>query len=497
MKTVLGIDLGTQSLKVVFYEYETQELVAIASSPLELDRDDQGKAEQRASWWRRALKNSLGQVPSSIRDSVQAIGVSGQQHGFVALDENGEVLIPVKLWCDTSTQAEVDDITAAAGGRDNCIAVSGNPVLTGYTAPKIRWFKRNHPKRYAAMSHILLPHDYLNFLLTGELCMEFGDASGTGLLDVRSRKWSTEMLQAVDDSRDLSSCLPPLVAADEFIGETTSEFSAEYGLPAGVPVAAGGGDNMMGAVGTGNVTEGKLTMSLGSSGTLYAFSNSPVVDPEGNIAAFCSSTGGWLPLLCTMNCTIATELMRNSFGVGVDQFDANIENIEPGCGGLLTLPFFNGERTPNLPNARGCLLGMGPHNSDTGHILRATVEGATYALKFGIDALNGLGMQFTEIVLTGGGANSRVWRQVVADVCQLPVTVLQQEEGASFGAALQSLWVLKRQSDESILIGDITTAHLGRNASLCTEPDPDNVDIYVDGYQAYCRAVDQITPLYI
>lgn len=496
MKTVLGIDLGTQSLKVVFYEYESREIVAIASSPLELDRDDKGKAEQRASWWRRALQDSLNQVPVSIRESVQAIGVSGQQHGFVPVAADGEVLAAVKLWCDTSTQPEVDEITAAVGGRERCIAVSGNPVLTGYTAPKIRWLRRNHPKRYAAMSHIMLPHDYLNFLLTGKRCMEFGDASGTGLLDVRSRTWSGEMLQAVDESRDLTGCLPALVASNEFIGETTSNFADEYGLPVGVPVAAGGGDNMMGAVGTGNVSEGKLTMSLGSSGTLYAYSNSPVIDPEGNIAAFCSSTGGWLPLLCTMNCTIATELMRGAFSVGVDEFDAHIENIEPGCGGLLTLPFFNGERTPNLPNARGCLIGMGPQNSDTGHILRSTVEGVTYALKFGIDALHGLGLQANEIVLTGGGANSRVWRQVVADICQLPITVLQQEEGASFGAALQALWVLQRQTDAACSIADITTAHLGRNEALCTNPDTVAVDIYAEGYQSYRRAVDQITPLY-
>jgi xylulokinase len=497
MKTVLGIDLGTQSLKVVFYEFETREIVAIASSPLELDRDDQGKAEQRASWWRRALVDSLGQVPSSIRDSVRAIGVSGQQHGFVAVDAKGEVLAPVKLWCDTSTQAEVDDITAAVGGREQCIAVSGNPVLTGYTAPKIRWLKRNHPKRYATMSHILLPHDFLNFLMTGVRCMEFGDASGTGLLDVRSRTWSAEMLRAVDESRDLLACLPPLVAADEFVGATTSEFAAEYGLPAGVPVAVGGGDNMMGAIGTGNVSAGKLTMSLGSSGTLYAYSDTPIVDPDGNIAAFCSSTGGWLPLLCTMNCTIATELMRNSFGVSVDKFDATIMNVEPGCGGLLMLPFFNGERTPNLPNGRACLLGLRPQNSGTEHMLRATVEGATYALKFGIDALQDLGMQANEVVLTGGGANSRVWRQIVADICQLPVTLLQQEEGASFGAALQALWVLQRQGGDSISIEDITTVHLSRNESLCTCPDQGNVDVYEDGYRAYRRAVDQVTPLYL
>ena len=199
MKTVLGIDLGTQSLKLVYYDYETQAFAAVASSPLEITRKKDGSAEQTAEWWLAALRDCLGKVPVPIRQSVQAIGVSGQQHGFVAMDAGGDVLGPVKLWCDTSTLAEVDEITRACDGRDRVIALTGNPILTGYTAPKIRWLKNNVPHQYAKLAHILLPHDYLNFVLTGRLAMEYGDASGTGLLDVRSRRWSRELLHALDD----------------------------------------------------------------------------------------------------------------------------------------------------------------------------------------------------------------------------------------------------------------------------------------------------------
>ncbi len=496
MKTVLGIDLGTQSMKAVLYEYQSKELVSVTSSPLDVDRDATGRAEQHSEWWLTALKDCLDQVPVSLRESVQAIGVSGQQHGFVAMDENGEVLAPVKLWCDTSTQAEVDDMLAACGGAEQCIVYTGNTLVTGYTAPKILWLKRHHPDLYDRLAHILLPHDYLNYVLTGAVRMEYGDASGTGLLDVRTRRWSSELLQALDANRDLSACLPPLVDSTQFIGHTTQAFSASYGLPAGIPVSTGGGDNMMGAIGTGNVSPGKLTMSLGSSGTLYAYSDTPVIDENGNIAAFCSSTGGWLPLLCTMNCTIGTELMREPLGVSVEQFDSAIASVPSGCNGLITLPFFNGERTPNLPNAKGCVLGLTSHNCSKGHLLRSTVEGATFALKFGLDELGRLGAQASEIVLTGGGANSGVWRQIVADVCDLPVTLLQQQEGASFGAALQALWVLQRQADPSLTISDITAQHLSRDAALCTEPNPANSELYGGAYADYRHALELLTPLY-
>ena len=496
MDTTLGIDLGTQSLKVVFYDYRARDVVASASAPLEVMRDATGLAEQDASAWLLALKQALQQISASVRTSARAVAVSGQQHGFVPLDGNGEVLHAVKLWCDTSTQQEADEIMEACGGFERCIELAGNPVMTGYTAPKIRWLQKHHPDKYRNMAQVLLPHDYLNFVMTGRAVMEYGDASGTALLDVRNRSWSRELLQAVDPSRDLADCLPELVEPGEVIGHTTALFSQEFGLPAGIPVAPGGGDNMMAAIGTGNVEPGRLTMSLGTSGTLFAYADRPIVDPQGNIAAFCSSTGGWLPLLCTMNCTLATELMKQPLAIDNAGFDAAIDDVPAASDGLIVLPFFTGERTPNLPRASASVLGLNPKNCEKGHLLRATVEGATYGLRFGLDELRRLGIESSEIVLTGGGANSRVWRQIVADICQLPVVRLAQDEGASFGAALQALWVLERQDNPGRSISDVTGEHIVQQADLACMPDEATSDRYADGYAAYRRAVAGVAPLF-
>jgi xylulokinase len=496
MRTVLGIDLGTQSLKTVVYDYEAKTIVAVASVPLDLDQDAYGKAEQHPNAWLTALADALAQLPDDARASIAAIGVSGQQHGLVALDIDGQPLRPAKLWCDTTTEREAEAIMAAVGGREHCITISGNALVTGFTAPKILWLRQHEPESYAAMATVLLPHDYLNFALTGERAMEFGDASGTGLMDIRRRSWRRELIDALDPARDLADCLPPFVEPGELIGATTAAASERFGLPAGIPVAVGGGDNMMGAIGTGNVQAGRLTMSLGTSGTLYAHADEPIVDPKGNIAAFCGSTGGWLPLLCTMNCTAATELMREPLGIAVTEIDSTVESVKPGADGLLVLPFFNGERTPNLPRAKACLLGLDARNTSRSHLLRATVEGATFALKFGIDELAGLGLAGEEIVLTGGGANSRVWRQIVADVSGLPVVVLEQNEGASFGAALQALWSLERCTNSALTIAEVTAEHVAVDTALGCEPNSDRQAAYAEIYRNYQRAVDQITPLY-
>jgi len=496
MDTTLGIDLGTQSLKVVFYDFEAREVVASASAPLEVTRDSTGRAEQEASWWLVALKRALHQVSESVRSSARAVAVSGQQHGFVPIDGKGDVLHTIKLWCDTSTQQEADEIMEACGGHERCIELAGNPVLTGYTAPKIRWLSKHHPRKYQEMAQVLLPHDYLNFVMTGHTTMEYGDASGTALLDVRNRRWSPELLRAVDPSRDLADCLPELVEPGDVIGQTTAQFSREYGLPAGIPVAPGGGDNMMAAIGTGNVVAGRLTMSLGTSGTLFAYADRPIVDPHGNIAAFCSSTGGWLPLLCTMNCTLATELMKQPLAIDNAGFDAAIDAVPATSDGLIVLPFFVGERTPNLPRASASVLGLNAENCEKGHLLRATVEGATYGLRFGLDELRRLGIEASEIVLTGGGANSRAWRQIVADICRLPVVRLAQDEGASFGAALHALWVLERQHNSGRGIGDVTREHIVEHPDLTCTPDETTSDRYVDGYAAYRRAVSGVAPLF-
>lgn len=492
MNTVIGIDLGTQGLKVVFYDFEQRRIAAIGSSPLDVYYNDAGVAEQQSDWWLHALRDAVAKVDADIRATARAVSVSGQQHGFVALHVSNKVLAPVKLWCDTSTEAECTEIMQAFGGRDACIERVGNPIMAGYTASKVRWLAKERVRLYKELDCILLPHDYLNLYLTGERCMEMGDASGTGFLDVRRREWSEEMLQAMDPSRDLRDCLPPLRTANEAVGRLRAEVANELDLPAAIPVGIGGGDNMMGAIGTGNVRPGSVTMSLGTSGTVYAYSDTPIVDPKGNIAAFCSSTGGWLPLLCTMNCTVTTELMRNLLGADIASFEAQISSAGRGAEGVIALPFFNGERTPNLPNAKGCIVGLTVQNTKPENLLRAAVEGATFALKFGVEELANLGVNTEEIVVTGGGAKSDKWRQLVADICDAPVIVLEQDEGAAFGAALQALQLVETGAD----IEELVDTHLTRDDTRCCEPRSAAVKDYKNFYQEYERAVAAVASMY-
>lgn len=494
MELVAGIDAGTQSLKVVVYDPEGRQLLASASEPLELTSASDGSREQQPAAWVAALRRCFQSIDPALRSQIAALAVSGQQHGFVPLDAAGEVLAPAKLWCDTSTSAECQQIMDAVGGTARTIELAGNPILTGYTASKLPWTKAHRPHAYAQLATILLPHDYLNFVLTGQRFCEYGDASGTGWLDVRTRTWSSELLRATDPERDLSDCLPP-VAAPGALFEIDPVMAAELGLPATAKVAVGGGDNMMAAIGTGCVTPGRLAMSLGTSGTLFAYSDTPVVDPEGAWAAFCSSTGGWLPLICTMNCTVATEQVATAFGFSTRAGDAHLQATLPGADGLVMLPFLNGERTPDLPLGKGVLAGLDSHNMTPAHLYRAAMEGATYSLKYGYDAFVRAGMRFDRIVLTGGGSNSAAWRQLVADVFGLPVDVPVQAEGAAFGAAVQALWALGRSRGEAASIRDVADQHVALDPSLSAIPDPQRTAAYALSYARFLRYLDAVTPL--
>jgi len=481
---VVGLDVGTQSVKLVAYDAGARKVVGTHGHALQLIAHDDGSREQRTEWWIDAIRACFAALDPAQRARVRAVGVSGQQHGFVAVDEAGRVLAPAKLWCDTSTQAECDEIMAAAGGARNCVKLAGNPILAGYTASKLPWTRKHRPEAYTRLAAILLPHDYVNFWLTGERWMEHGDASGTGWLDVRTRTWSQPLLAATDAQRDLAKLLPPLVAADASF-RISAVTAQELGLPRDVLVGAGGGDNMMAAIGTGNVAPGVLSMSLGTSGTLFAHSNRPVVDDGAGWAAFCSSTGGWLPLVCTMNCTVATEAAARTFGFAARDGDAVMAGTRPGADGLTLLPFFNGERTPDLPRARGALHGLNLDNFTRANAYRAAMEGATFALRNGFDALQRAGMRFDTIRLTGGGSQSAAWRQMVADVFDLPVAVTEQTEGAAFGAALQALWALDHARG-----GEVEIAALAREHVRCADAlgaRPAHADAYREPYQRFLR----------
>ncbi|MCL2270508.1 MAG: xylulokinase, partial [Treponema sp.] len=434
MKTVCGIDLGTQSCKLVIYDFEQKNIVAQSSAPVDLIAENDGTREQKAEWYDAALKACFDNIDAEIKRSVAAIGVSGQQHSFVPLDKNGKAVYNVKLWCDTSTAPECEELTKMAGGEKKLIARAGLPMRPGYTAPKIQWLKNHKPKAFDKLRHVLLPHNYINYLLTGTFSAEYGDASGMALFDVRERKWASKICGMI--SADLESMLPPLVESGAAAGTVSAAAANLYGIREGTLVASGGGDNMMSAIGTGTVRDGFLTMSLGTSGTLFGFSKTPVIDPTGNLAAFCSSSGGWLPLLCTMNCTVASEEFRSLFGLEVKPFDAEAAQAPIGADGIVVLPFFNGERTPNLPNGRASVTGITAANFSRKNLARAALESAIFGMRIGLEGFNTLGFKAKEIRLTGGGAKSPIWQTIAANVMNLPVRVPARTEAAAMGGAI-------------------------------------------------------------
>jgi xylulokinase len=438
MSLYIGIDSGTQSTKAVVLDLERGRVVAEARAPHRLIAGlPPGHLEQHPRDWTRALDCVLREVCARIdRSRLRGIGVSGQQHGFVPLDARGEVIRPAKLWCDTSTAEECALLTGKLGGQVAVIRTTGLPFLPGYTAPKILWLKRHEPANYRRLRQVLLPHDYLNFHLTGNYRMEYGDASGTALLDVRRRIWSRPVLNAIDPA--LTDWLPPLGSSLQPAGTLRPALARKLGLSADVLVSAGGGDNMMGAIGSGNVEPGVVTCSLGTSGTIYAYSAKPVVDPRGEIAAFCDSTDHWMPLLCTMNVTAVTERVRLLFGWSHAEFERAAASAPGGCGGLRLLPYFDGERTPNLPHATGALTGLTHRTLTPSHLARAALEGVAHGLNYGLGRLRALGVRPAEIRLTGGGAKSPLWRQILADIFGVPVVKMAEDESAALGAALQA-----------------------------------------------------------
>ena len=484
----IGIDSGTQGTKGLVLDGASGEILAEAHAPHALLEDGAGKREQEPGWWIAACRTVLGKLVSDPRVDpalVRGIGVSGQQHGFVPLDVAGEVIRPAKLWCDTATTAQCNAITESMGGQEAVVNAIGNSVAVGFTASKAVWLKDNEPENYDRLATILLPHDYINYWLTGERRTECGDASGTAYFDVAQRRWSLEMLTAMDPSGKLVDCLPELIESDQPAGVVRPEVAAEFGFGRNVLVSSGGGDNMIAAIGTGNVVPGVVTASLGTSGTIYAHSNEPVIDPQGELAAFCSSTGGWLPLVCTMNVTVATELTRNLLGIDTAELNVLAARADEGAGGVMLLPYFNGERTPALPGATATLHGLNTSNYAPANLCRAAMEGATYGLRYGLGVLQRLGVKPAEIRLVGGGAKSALWRQMVADVFDCPVVRPVVEEAGALGAAIQAVWCVRRDGGDKVAVADLATRYVAMDASGGAAPSAGAVEKYAELYGKY------------
>jgi len=491
MQVVVGIDTGTQSTKVLCYDAVTKRVLETESAPHDMISRADGTREQEAVWYLDAIRTCFAKIAPEIKSSIIAIGVSAQQHGFVPVGKEGQVLAPVKLWCDTSTVSQCDELTERLGGKDKVFALLGNQILPGYTVSKILHLKQHRADAYEKLEHILLPHDYINYYLTGNYTAESGDASGTAFFDVRKKEYCKEVLEAVDDKRDLSALLPPLIEAGQSCGTVLASVARELGIPEGIPVSCGAGDNMAGAIGTGCVGKGDLTMSMGTSGTLFGYSDSCITDEKGRLAAFCSSTGGYLPLLCTMNCTITTESVRQLFGYDVKKLDALASEAPIGCEGVTMLPFFNGERVPNFPNGKGSIVGLDMNNMKVTNIARAALESSIYAMKGGLDAFRELGFVPKRIILTGGGAKSAIWRQIACDVMQLPLEVPLVSESAAFGAALQALWTVEGSSLETL-----AKEHVTFDEQKACLPNVETRVEYERSYARYQTYVEAMTPLF-
>jgi D-xylulose kinase len=437
-RAFLGIDCGTQSTKALLLDAERGASLAIGRAHHQLIERRDGTREQRPEWWTETLVVATREALSEAGPvEIAGIGVSGQQHGLVALDGHDAAVRPAKLWNDTTTAAECELLTQRMRGPAAVLAATGNAFLPGYTAPKVLWLARHEPSSYAAARRFCLPHDYLNLWLTGSFVTEPGDASGTAYFDARSRTYSADVLGAIDPDRDWTSSLPPVVHSVSVIGGLRQQAADMLGLAAGIPVSAGGGDNMCAAIGVGAVTEGPVVVSLGTSGTAFAYRSESTVDPRGEAAAFCDSTGAWLPLVCTLNCTGATDWIRDLLGLDASAFEAALRTAEPGARGLSFLPYLDGERTPSLPGATGTFAGVrASHNAVD--FARAVAEGVTLSLAYAMDALRRAGVEPREITLVGGGAASEAWAQLCADVFELPVLRPGMHEAAAAGAARQA-----------------------------------------------------------
>lgn len=476
----IGIDSGTQSTKALVLDVESGEILASAQEAYEMVEGlPAGHLEQDPQVWMDAVKNTVSSCLETLgerKDQVRGIGVSGQQHGLVVLDENDEVIRPAKLWCDTSTVDQCEQFASAFAGSAGLIELAGNTILPGYTAPKILWLKQNEPDHFERVRSVLLPHDFINFRLTGVKRMEYGDASGTGLMNVHTREWCDEIIDFIDPR--VKEMLPPLGSSNERHGLLSSEWLEAWGLSGEIVISAGGGDNMMGAIGTGNVTPGVITASLGTSGTLYGCMDSPVIDAKGEIAAFCDSADQWLPLICVMNVTVVTEQVRSMFGWELDELEAQIVESEPGAQGLQFLPYLTGERTPNLPDGSGVIHGLTTENMSPGNIGRAAMEGATLGLAYGLRRFRELGMSPTEIRMTGGGSKSPAWRQIAANVFGVPVVALATAEGAGLGAAIQVAALVAKETGSEESYDSLISRMVELDESTRCQPDPKWVGFY-------------------
>ena len=445
MSYLIGIDLGTSGTKtVLFDEYGN----ALKSHTVEytMQQPKNGWAEQDPEDWYNAAVQTLKSVTNGIDTRLIAgIGISGQMHSLVMLDENNNVIRPAILWCDSRTAKECEEITEKVG-KDRLIEITANPALTGFTASKILWVRNNEPENYKKCRHILLPKDYVRFRLTGEYATEVSDASGMQLLDIANRCWSDEILEKLDIDKSL---LAKVYESPEVTGYITEEASKATGVPSGTPVAGGAGDNAAAAVGTGVVEEGKAFTTIGTSGVVFAHTKEMHIDPKGRVHTFCCAVPGeWHVMGVTLAAGLSLKWFRDYFcteeiavseSMGVDPYylmDNEASKSPIGCNKLLYMPYLMAERTPHLdPDCRGGFVGLSAMHTKR-DMIRAVMEGVVYSLRDCYEILKEMGITSDDMAACGGGGSSPLWRSMLSDVFSMKVKTVTSKEGPALGAAI-------------------------------------------------------------
>lgn len=448
MDYLIGFDIGTTSTRCILIDTNGK-LVASATSDYPMDTPKPGWAEQDPDDWWSGTVATIKEVieKSKINPSnISAIGLSGQMHGSVFLDKEGKVIRPALLWCDQRTQAQCDSIYDTFGGEEEFVKLSFNKALTGFTAPKILWLRDSEPDNYSKVGKILLPKDYIRYKLSGTFATEVSDASGTILMDIAKRTWSDEILNGLSIDKDM---LPPVYESSKITSYISDEAAALTGLTPGTPIVGGAGDQAGGAVGSGIVEEGIISDSLGTSGVVFAHSDKPSYDPQGRLHCFChAAEGAWHLMGVTLSAAGSYKWYNDTFGPSQDMkktypdlsnyklLDKQAREAAAGSESLIFLPYLSGERTPYAdPYARGVFFGLSYiHNQN--HFVRSVLEGISYSQYDCLNLMKDLGITSDKVVLFGGGARSKLWRQIIADIFDSQIVTLNVEEGPSYGAAI-------------------------------------------------------------
>ncbi|HUP03039.1 MAG TPA: xylulokinase [Bryobacteraceae bacterium] len=434
----LGIDVGTGSSRALLVDARGAVLAGYTAAHEDMKMERPLWAEQRPeNWWDavvEAIRGVLAKAAVSGRD-VRGIGLSGQMHGLVCLDDSGAVIRPSLIWCDQRSQAQVDFVNAKLG-RDNVVKYTANPVLTGFTLPKLLWVRDNEPANFERTRHMLLPKDYVRYRLTGEFATEVSDASGTAVFDVVNRKWSYEMMDGLGLDRAI---LPKCYESSEVTGRITRQIAELTGLAEGTPVVGGGGDQASSAVGNGIVEAGIVSCTLGTSGVVFAHMEKVAYDPAGRVHTFCHAVRGkWHVMGVTQGAGLSLQWFRNQLAPGTpyDTLTAEAAQSPAGAQGLFWLPYLMGERTPHLDaQARGGWVGL-TNKHTRADLIRAVIEGVSYSQRDCLDIIEELGCAVSAVRGSGGGAQSAFWRQLLANILNKRVATLETQEGSAYGAAL-------------------------------------------------------------